>query len=129
MALLAKYVLKKMHEQLDIANIDNYVYIAPQDASTPFCTFFPYSVTTEYTFNQIIEGVKIQVSIFGNNADVEAILDIGSTIHGLFSDYSVSDGTSTIFCSHITNQNLQFLNKENFYQFVMEIEFKCVKNK
>lgn len=131
MALLSKYVLTKMQEVFVANSINSYLYIAPQDAVSPFVTMFPYSVTTEYTFNEIMDTVNIQVSMFDNRVDCqEDLIDLAGTIFDLFSDYSITDGTSTIFCTHIVQQRgPEYLSKEEFWQFTMELEFKTIKSK
>ena len=129
--LLTRYVLKKMREVLSGAGVTSYLYIAPQDATTLFCTIYPYSTTTSYSFtHEFFESVNIQVSIFADNANVEGILDLASTIHDLFLHYEATDGTHKIYCSNIVNQRgPEFLAKENFYQYIMEIEFKTQKDR
>ena len=129
MALLTKYVLTEMQAEMVANNINSYLYIAPQDATGIFCTMFPYSTVTEYTFNEIMDSVNIQVSIF-NKDDASALLDLGSDIFDLFSEYEAYDGTSRIFCSKIVNQRgPEYLAKEEYWQYVMELTFNTIKDK
>lgn len=127
--ILCKLVLASIKSELDTLGYANYLYVAPQNASYPFVTFFPVSNDIEYTFGEVMENINIQISIFCNG-NVVPLLDMAQGIEEVFDEYSTSSGGYVINCTHRTNETgPQFNGKENYWQLDMDLQFKCQRDK
>lgn len=128
---LTSLALERVSAELAGAGIEGWLYVAPQDAALPLCTFFPVSISTEYTFGEVIERPTIQVSMYCDEADCSPLLSMAATIEALFENYEWDgpDG-QRIICSHRSGgTGPEHLGTERHWRLTMDLEFICHRPK
>lgn len=133
MAILQQSVLEYVRTELNahFPTISNYAYIAPQEATYPFITVSALSSTSDFTFGQNLETIRLQVSIFDNNPSPTVSSDLMDQISTLLHRATVvipQKGCSIkLVCTHKNNEFQSYMAKENYYMSVLQFIFTAQK--
>ncbi len=124
--LSIQQVLSTLKTQFDSVSCNNFLDIAPQSIAYPFVTYKVVSNPTEYTFGEVNEDIKIDISLFSNSGNITDIMNLANTAEGLLQDLNAGN----IYCTHKDNEiGPYYMEKEHYWTHIMSYTFKYSRNK
>jgi hypothetical protein len=128
--ILTQIALSAIKLTLNNLGLSSYLNIAPQIANYPFIVFTVISAPAEYTFSEVNEDIRIQFSVFDNNADMANIFSLANSIEQAFENFNSNYNSNHIICAHKNGEVGPYYNeKEHYYQVNLDYIFNSWRNK
>ena len=135
MAILSEQIYKLITQELKEIGIRFYSDRIPTNCAYPFVMFEITELqnTPDTGFVEDYESYKIRFNIYDNSVNPANIFIIAKQIEELFNtrdelEFLTTDAGFHLICHHKTNDNLTYLNQDNFWKGVEDYIFSCQRN-